>query len=83
MHTLAALISLDFSVLSSGPGIHQVLSCAPPCLAAWGILGLTTSFVSVFQGPLSLCCLMFSVLKTIVSNVLSGYLVVLGGNLSL
>lgn len=83
MQTLAALLSQDFSSISSGQWIHQILLSAPLCSAAWGILGLTTSFVSVSQGLLSLCWLMISVLKSIVSNVLSGYLVVLGGNLSL
>lgn len=83
MQTLAALVSLDFSSTSSGQGIHQVALGRPPCPAAWDILELTTLFVSVSQGPVSLCCLMFSVSETVVSNVFSGYVVVSGGNLSL
>lgn len=46
-------------------------------------LVLATPFVCVSQEPLSLCCLLFSVLKAMISNVLSGYLVVFGGNLTL
>lgn len=74
MQTLAALVSLDFSSTSSGQGIHQVALGRPPCPAAWDILELTTLFVSVSQGPVSLCCLMFSVSETVVSNVFSGWL---------
>lgn len=78
---MQTLVSLDFSSTSSGQGIHQV--ALGRCPAAWDILELTTLFVSVSQGPVSLCCLMFSVSETVVSNVFSGYVVVSGGNLSL
>ena len=84
IQSLAALVSLDFSSVSSGHGIHQVCLGSLPCPAPWGILVRAHRLVYLcLSGRLSVCCLLFSVLKTMVSNVLSGCLVVSGGTLHL
>lgn len=84
VQSLAALVSLHFSSVSSGQGTRQVRLGSLPCPAPWGILVSAPRLVYLWlSGRLSLCGLLFSVLKTVVSNVLSGYLVVSGRTLNL
>lgn len=76
--TCLYLPGLQPHLSSSGKPSGPVWVCLPALAPASPACSVTDS-----QGPPSLCCLPFSVLKIPVLNVLSGCLVVLGGNLNL